>query len=988
MQTHVVRTVFLVLCLSMLTLQNGCSNSGSGQSEAPASNANAVSLALSTTSGFTAVVADGRSTLPIRIRVTNGSGAGMAGVAVTFATTAGELSESPVVGVSRNFLSAGRADQTATARAVDSSGRVTVTTDTTGVAQVLLTASITVGTAVVTADALNFRTHIDILFVPGPAARVQLNASPNAVNASGTAMLTATVTDANGNLVPGETVTFTLPTNTSGASLSTTSGTTDNNGQMTVQYTAGTTGGADTVRAQATSTSVAGSTSITVTAPPVTPPSSGPSTPVPSRIDLLVSSPQLSSNGTGSVTLTTLVRDAANNVVSGALVRFSADSGGIQVTNGTTGATGTATALLTTGGDQRNRTINVTAMVGNISSRNTVQITGTTLSISGANSIVLGVSTRLSILLRDSGGTGIANQSITVSSALGNPLSATTVMTDFTGQTTVDVTGLTPGNDTIQVSGLGATATTTLLISAANFLFTAPAPATQVRLNTPQAVTVHWDQAGVPQGSQLINFFATRGNFVATPISPCPPSPVQVQTPTISVQTNAQGNATVGICADNSGPAIISAAANVSSGPSSQVGIEFIATTVASLILQASPTTLGVNVSGGTTQQSIITAVLRDSQGNLVQNKTVSFAVQDVSGGRIAPPAAVTDSFGRASTVYVAGAVPSAQDGVLITATADGVQNRVTLTVTQQPLFVVLGTGNQLAAPTTTQYSQPYSVLVNDANGNPVAGATVELNVIPIRYEKGLYVLSFNSVNRTCVGWVKFRTVQGNLNPDDADHACDNEDINLNGILNPGEDRNNNGRVDPGNIAAAPRTVITDTTGFALFDVLYAKEFTWVEVELEARVFVAGSEGLSRARFFLNGIVSDFNNCTVAPPGAISPYGMATTCSCDEQTNPICPAGLAPVVISMLNPIQPLPSGGGSFTFTVTGGTQSGYDLSTSIRASANSPSPLSTTRIVFGETFGLQVPANATGAPVTITINATDLTNGQVGTLTLIQSP
>ena len=105
---------------------------------------------------------------------------------------------------------------------------------------------------------------------------------------------------------------------------------------------------------------------------------------------------------------------------------------------------------------------------------------------------------------------------------------------------------------------------------------------------------------------------------------------------------------------------------------------------------------------------------------------------------------------------------------------------------------------------------------------------------------------------------MKFRTVQGNLSPDDADHACDNEDVNLNGILDRGEDSlgNSNGRLDPGNVAAVPQTITTDATGFALFDVLYAKEFTWVEVELEARAFVAGSEGLSRARFFLNGILT------------------------------------------------------------------------------------------------------------------------------------
>ena len=65
----------LVLCLSMLTLQNGIATQG-GNAEAPASNANAVSLAPSTTTGVPAVVADGRSSLrDSPLQVTNGSGA-------------------------------------------------------------------------------------------------------------------------------------------------------------------------------------------------------------------------------------------------------------------------------------------------------------------------------------------------------------------------------------------------------------------------------------------------------------------------------------------------------------------------------------------------------------------------------------------------------------------------------------------------------------------------------------------------------------------------------------------------------------------------------------------------------------------------------------------------------------------------------------------------------------------------------------------------
>ena len=127
------------------------------------------------------------------------------------------------------------------------------------------------------------------------------------------------------------------------------------------------------------------------------------------------------------------------------------------------------------------------------------------------------------------------------------------------------------------------------------------------------------------QIGQTINFFATRGSFTTTLTCPT------VAVPTISVQTDTQGNATVNICADNAGPAVISAAANMSSGPSSQVTIEFIATTVASLILQAASTTLGVNAPGNSTQQSVITAVVRDAQGNLVKDETVSFSLTDVS---------------------------------------------------------------------------------------------------------------------------------------------------------------------------------------------------------------------------------------------------------------------------------------------------------------------------------------------------------------------
>jgi hypothetical protein len=462
--------------------------------------------------------------------------------------------------------------------------------------------------------------------------------------------------------------------------------------------------------------------------------------------------------------------------------------------------------------------------------------------------------------------------------------------------------------------------------------------------------------------------------------------------------TNANGDATVNICSDNAGPSVISAVANVSSGPSSQVGIEFVATSPVLLILQATVTSLAPN------QQSVITAVVRDVQDNLVKNQTVSFSVSDVSTGQISPGFGVTDSFGRASTVFTASPVTSGHESVVITAaTAVGtVTDTITLTVAQQALFVTLGTGNVVTTPSDTQYALPYSVLVTDANGNPMANATVELSVVPIRYGRGFLALFSDSIG-ACTGWGTVSTIRGGTNdPDDLDGICQNEDSNLNGILDSnedlnhngildpnedhnlngildsGEDHNSNGKLDPGNVATVPKIVSTDATGFAFFEVAYPKQFAmWVEVELVARTVVAGSEDTSRARFSLPGAAPDYTNCSVVPPGQPSPYGIATTCACDDRTDPTCPTLSAGGSVRITTASAVLPNGGGTFTFGVTGGSQTSY----AITASAGTLNP---SVVNFGQSFTLTTTAaqNAT----TIILTAIDLTTGQSGTLTLTQ--
>ena len=326
-------------------------------------------------------------------------------------------------------------------------------------------------------------------------------------------------------------------------------------------------------------------------------------------------------------------------------------------------------------------------------------------------------------------------------------------------------------------------------------------------------------------------------------------------------------------------------------GPSSQIDIEFVAVEAASLILQASPTSLGVNQGDSEDQQSIITAIVRDTSNNLVKNQTVSFSIfSDVSGGGISPPSAITDSFGRASTVYTAGAVPSAQDGVLIDAQAVGTGactptaprpracDRVPLTVARQSLFITLGTGNEIFETTPTNYQMPFKAIVTDANSNPVAGVRVELNLTPLRFFKGTYE-ELLDINGGFIRWVP-----------DVSADCVSEDLltgeitkDRNGILDGlDEDRNVNGALDPGNVATVPEFVTTGVTGIAEFRIDYPQDHAnWVVVELEARTPVAGSESAERTTFILPVLAADVTNRNTSPPGFTSPFGVSPFCTDD-----------------------------------------------------------------------------------------------------------
>jgi hypothetical protein len=202
----------------------------------------------------------------------------------------------------------------------------------------------------------------------------------------------------------------------------------------------------------------------------------------------------------------------------------------------------------------------------------------------------------------------------------------------------------------------------------------------------------------------------------------------------------------------------------------------------------------------------------------------------------------------------------------------------VTLTVAGQALFMTLGTGNEIFETTRTNYEMPFKVIVTDANSNPVAGVRVELNLTPLRFFKGTYEAFRDPITEAFIQWVT-----------DVSAVCVNEDLltgeitkDRNGILDDGEDLNNSGELEPSNAGTVPEFVTTGATGIAEFVIDYPQDrANWVEVELEARTSVAGSESSARQAFILPVLASDVTNEDVTPPGFFSPFGVSASCSDD-----------------------------------------------------------------------------------------------------------
>lgn len=598
-----------------------------------------------------------------------------------------------------------------------------------------------------------------------------------------------------------------------------------------------------------------------------------------SAVTLLGSSAQLPSDANTpaeGVQLSATVVDTNNNVIPGIPVQFAVDNQGvIAVTQGTTDASGIALATLTTPSNRTNRDLTVRATAGTVTSQLIISVVGTSLSdAAGPDSVAVGQTARYTVALTDNGGSGIGGATVQVSSAAGNTLSASTLTTrSADGSATVDVTVTSAANDTLTFSVAGLTRTKDIAVSNDSFRILRPdasAP-TGVRvfgateefaLNTSIPVVVEWLRGGsaTDTAGRTVRLSGTRGAIG----------------PSSSAVLAADGRATFNISSADAGGLLLEASSSSLSRPVASVGAEFVAKDADSINVQFDPKVIGPN------SQSTVVVTVQDTAGNLVKNARINFTLTDPTNGTLSASSAVTNSQGRASIIYTASSTQSANEGVVVRATVAasagaGVSNfdTDTLTVNGRALRIVLGTGNQILVKNETLYQMPYGVVVTDSAGNAVTDADLRLEAISTRYRKGFQALA-DSDGDGIGDKAPWRPV--------VNATCNSEDLDNDGDFNPAPgpdvDENTNGTLEPGNVATVPPSVALDAEGSAQFLITYPKDrANWVEIKLKASALVSGTENVAVAKFILPILAEDINDANILPPGAVSPYGEASTCS-------------------------------------------------------------------------------------------------------------
>ena len=371
------------------------------------------------------VNADGSSQAKVRATATGSDGKPVSNIGINFSTTLGSPNSQVV-----NTTSAGTAD-------------------------FIITAPTTAGTATVTAASGGISQQATIRFNAGPIKNLILQLSNANVAAGSSVSLRAAATDANNNPVPGESLTFTAPTNASGGTFtSATTLTTANDGTVAAAYATGT----GSVGSVSDVLKVVSGSNSGITAQQTL----GINSSV-GGLTLSAASATVTANGSDATTLTAVVTDASGNPLKNTTVQFRSSKGSFNPASATAATDNTGKASIRLISDTVAGNAAVTAVVaagGNtlLTASAAVQFVAgapSSVTVSAAPATVTpGATTTLTAVVTDANGNATPGQLLTVSvptNASGGAPASYSVTTDANGRATVNyVTGSTAGSDTVQ----------------------------------------------------------------------------------------------------------------------------------------------------------------------------------------------------------------------------------------------------------------------------------------------------------------------------------------------------------------------------------------------------------------------------------------------------------------------------------------------------------------------------------------------------------
>jgi hypothetical protein len=437
-------------------------------------------------------------------------------------------------------------------------------------------------------------------------------------------------------------------------------------------------------------------------------------------------------------------------------------------------------------------------------------------------------------------------------SATSGVLSGQADKTDAQGRITATFgIGADKANRDVTITATSGTVTGAVGVSVTGTTLTLSAsPPTAVNASTAvEIIASVADAAKLPLGGVVVNFVTSGGTLSASFAS-----------------TDATGLAKTtltGVTADvtvNSVGANAAASVAVKSGSTAVPPPEPAGVLIKDLTIQVNPSVIAPNTGGAESsfaQLDVrVTGDLPPGVGIPVVNAPVRFRIASTPAfGKLSVDTTVapvlTSTSGSATARFIPGGATTGADQIVICASVDNVamlpnggaapclanEKAVKLAISNQPLFVLISTNDKIEeADQELNYLKPFSIYVTDAAGKGVSGATVSVRLLPRFYYKG---------RTDPAGPPHF--------PIAPYTQCPNEDLNFNGVLDTGDNnQNNDDKLWPGQAAAftLENAGVTDSTGFVILKVKYGQRYAfWAEYQIEARAVTAGSERTNSYNF-------------------------------------------------------------------------------------------------------------------------------------------